>query len=195
MASGYGINGGQSRCFPFWQAVAKVMHFPTFVFDVELIVIQCYAETDRPGNCTLMKEDYIECLHHRKARAREQTIRRESNKVRTEGLEEANRQAEIYKSMGPAGVHNVALVERILTKGAMAAEKGAKSKGSKKDPQPNQQQPLVDFEPFSIVDRDGQKYVQVPGNRKSEKEDGTNLQQDRARVDFEVVSPVGSSKP
>ncbi|KAG8847453.1 hypothetical protein FRB91_011740 [Serendipita sp. 411] len=179
MASGYGINGGQSRCFPFWQAVAK-----------------CYAETDRPGNCTLMKEDYIECLHHRKARAREQTIRREFNKVRTEGLEEANRQAEIYKSMGPAGVHNVALVERILAKGAMAAEKGAKSKGSnKKDPQPNQQQPLVDFEPFSIVDRDGQKYVQVPGNRKSEKEDGPNLQQDRARVDFEVVSPVGSSKP
>ncbi|CAG7849823.1 SubName: Full=Uncharacterized protein {ECO:0000313/EMBL:CCA73179.1} [Serendipita indica DSM 11827] len=113
MSSGYGINGGQSRCFPFWQAVVK-----------------CYAETDRPGKCTLFKEDYNECLHHRKARAREQAIRREFQKLQAEGVAEMKRQAEINKSLGAAGALNVSLLERTVAKASTVGGKSGVPKES-----------------------------------------------------------------
>ncbi|AEO56297.1 hypothetical protein MYCTH_2301055 [Thermothelomyces thermophilus ATCC 42464] len=59
MASGYGLNGGPSRCFPFWQEL-----------------LSCYvingAEEDGAGKrkCVPAMEDYYECLHHRKEAAR-----------------------------------------------------------------------------------------------------------------------------
>ncbi|KAI8586799.1 hypothetical protein BDZ88DRAFT_399429 [Geranomyces variabilis] len=50
MSSGFGLNGGRGRCFPFWQDFAK-----------------CYVQTDAPKeDCRLQFEDYQECLYHRK---------------------------------------------------------------------------------------------------------------------------------
>ncbi|KAK4110624.1 hypothetical protein N656DRAFT_790886 [Canariomyces notabilis] len=59
MASGYGLNGGPSRCFPFWQEL-----------------LSCYvvngSDDDESGKkkCVPAMEDYYECLHHRKEAAR-----------------------------------------------------------------------------------------------------------------------------
>merc|ERR1712063_232292 len=59
MASGYGLAGGPSRCFPFWQEV-----------------LACYttntnAEDDSgKAKCAPVLEDYYECLHHKKEAAR-----------------------------------------------------------------------------------------------------------------------------
>ncbi|TPX56521.1 hypothetical protein PhCBS80983_g04475 [Powellomyces hirtus] len=50
MSSGFGMNGGRGRCFPFWQEFTK-----------------CYVQTDAPKQeCKLQFEDYQECLYHRK---------------------------------------------------------------------------------------------------------------------------------
>ncbi|KAI9295999.1 hypothetical protein K502DRAFT_290251 [Neoconidiobolus thromboides FSU 785] len=49
MSSGFGLNGGISRCFPMWQEVHK-----------------CYAVSDDPKSCKLQLDDYFECLHHNK---------------------------------------------------------------------------------------------------------------------------------
>ncbi|WFD34140.1 hypothetical protein MCUN1_000976 [Malassezia cuniculi] len=49
MSSGYGINGGPSRCFEFWQDFRK-----------------CYLNAESPAECKLAKDDYFECLHHTK---------------------------------------------------------------------------------------------------------------------------------
>ncbi|KAF2686003.1 hypothetical protein K458DRAFT_416364 [Lentithecium fluviatile CBS 122367] len=59
MASGYGLAGGPSRCFPFWQEV-----------------LACYVTNtnseDDSGKvkCQPVLEDYYECLHHKKEAAR-----------------------------------------------------------------------------------------------------------------------------
>ncbi|KAK8199304.1 hypothetical protein HDK77DRAFT_503764 [Phyllosticta capitalensis] len=69
MASGYGLNGGPSRCFPFWQEV-----------------LACYVLSASPENpegkakCQLPLEDYYECLHHKKeyiAKAKLQAVMRQ----------------------------------------------------------------------------------------------------------------------
>ncbi|KAK2623865.1 hypothetical protein QTJ16_002193 [Diplocarpon rosae] len=55
MSSGFGLNGGVSRCFPFWQEV-----------------LACYVvnttNDDDSGKkiCGPVLEDYYECLHHKK---------------------------------------------------------------------------------------------------------------------------------
>ncbi|KAK5940365.1 hypothetical protein PMZ80_007785 [Knufia obscura] len=69
MASGYGIHGGTSRCFPYWQEY-----------------MACYVMTkDDPvarekGPCLPRLEDYYECLHHKKeyarARAMQEALRK-----------------------------------------------------------------------------------------------------------------------
>ncbi|KAK1921400.1 hypothetical protein DB88DRAFT_500629 [Papiliotrema laurentii] len=58
MASGYGLNGGRSRCFEHWQEFQK-----------------CYARAETKGECTLQKEDYLECLHRTKEIARAKEIK------------------------------------------------------------------------------------------------------------------------
>lgn len=52
MSSGYGIRGGIGRCYPFFADYRE-----------------CVAEKENTatGNvCKLIREDYFECLHHRK---------------------------------------------------------------------------------------------------------------------------------
>ncbi|KAK4988419.1 hypothetical protein LTR50_003933 [Elasticomyces elasticus] len=59
MSSGYGLSGGPSRCFPFWQEL------------LACYVINTNSE-DESGKkkCAAPLEDYYECLHHRKEAAR-----------------------------------------------------------------------------------------------------------------------------
>ncbi|EAA31476.1 hypothetical protein GE21DRAFT_7791 [Neurospora crassa] len=79
MSSGYGMNGGPSRCFPFWQEV-----------------LACYVvnsnEEDASGRkkCSPMLEDYYECLHHKKEAARVQALQAAYRKAEAEGGYKAN---------------------------------------------------------------------------------------------------------
>ncbi|EME48568.1 hypothetical protein DOTSEDRAFT_84159 [Dothistroma septosporum NZE10] len=55
MSSGYGLTGGPSRCFPFWQEV------------LACYVVNTNGEDDSGKvKCQPVLEDYYECLHHRK---------------------------------------------------------------------------------------------------------------------------------
>ncbi|CCU80147.1 hypothetical protein similar to NADHubiquinone oxidoreductase [Blumeria hordei DH14] len=72
MASGYGLTGGVSRCFPFWQEV------------LACYVVNTTEENDSgKKKCAPVLEDYYECLHHRK----------EINRVRK--LQKAYRESEV----------------------------------------------------------------------------------------------------
>ncbi|KAF2136148.1 uncharacterized protein K452DRAFT_292649 [Aplosporella prunicola CBS 121167] len=59
MSSGYGLNGGPSRCFSFWQEV-----------------LACYVTNSSEDNtagkakCLGPLDDYYECLHHKKEYAK-----------------------------------------------------------------------------------------------------------------------------
>ena len=54
MASGFGVKGNKGRCYDFWMGFSK-----------------CMSDADHPAACAALREDYLECLHHRKeARAR-----------------------------------------------------------------------------------------------------------------------------
>jgi len=82
MASGYGLGGGRSRCFPFWQEFNK-----------------CYAMADKPEECVLQRDDYLECLHHTKEIARAQRIAEQQKLLvarRVEVEREAERQARTH---------------------------------------------------------------------------------------------------
>ena len=57
MASGLGVFGGRGRCHPFWTDFSE-----------------CMSKADVPSDCKEMREDYFECLHHRKEFARMNTI-------------------------------------------------------------------------------------------------------------------------
>ncbi|KAI9852377.1 MAG: hypothetical protein M1838_000899 [Thelocarpon superellum] len=55
MASGYGLNGGVSRCFPFWQEL------------LACYVVNTTSDDDSgKTKCHPALEDYYECLHHKK---------------------------------------------------------------------------------------------------------------------------------
>ncbi|KUI56780.1 NADH dehydrogenase [ubiquinone] iron-sulfur protein 5-B [Cytospora mali] len=59
MASGYGLNGGPSRCFPFWQEL------------LACYVVNTNSEDDsNKKKCVPVLEDYYECMHHKKEAAR-----------------------------------------------------------------------------------------------------------------------------
>ncbi|CAN6468529.1 unnamed protein product [Victoria cruziana] len=49
MASGWGINGNKGRCFDFWTDFSE-----------------CMSRCREPKDCALLREDYLECLHHGK---------------------------------------------------------------------------------------------------------------------------------
>ncbi|KAM0925217.1 hypothetical protein ACQ4PT_004328 [Festuca glaucescens] len=49
MASGWGINGNKGRCYDFW-----------------LDFSSCMSRCRQPSDCVLLREDYLECLHHSK---------------------------------------------------------------------------------------------------------------------------------
>jgi NADH dehydrogenase (ubiquinone) Fe-S protein 5 len=49
MASGWGITGNKGRCYDFWVDFSE-----------------CMSRCREPKDCTLLREDYLECLHHSK---------------------------------------------------------------------------------------------------------------------------------
>ncbi|KAI5780347.1 hypothetical protein DFH27DRAFT_341077 [Peziza echinospora] len=55
MASGYGLNGGVSRCFPFWQDLLSCY-----------VVNTAGGDSNEKWKCIPQRDDYLECLHHRK---------------------------------------------------------------------------------------------------------------------------------
>ncbi|GAB7344982.1 hypothetical protein MBLNU457_3407t1 [Dothideomycetes sp. NU457] len=59
MSSGYGLSGGPSRCFPFWQEVLACY-----------VVNTTNEDTSGRTKCMPVLEDYYECLHHKKEAAR-----------------------------------------------------------------------------------------------------------------------------
>ncbi|KAG6518973.1 hypothetical protein ZIOFF_022459 [Zingiber officinale] len=49
MASGWGISGNKGRCYDFWNEFSE-----------------CMSRCREPKECTFLREDYFECLHHAK---------------------------------------------------------------------------------------------------------------------------------
>ena len=71
MASGFGVSGTQGRCYPFWMDYA-----------------QCMQQEAQPSACGRLREDYFECLHHRKeARPRRGEEHSEAAAVQADGQE------------------------------------------------------------------------------------------------------------
>ncbi|MCJ1468575.1 hypothetical protein MMC07_007204 [Pseudocyphellaria aurata] len=63
MASGFGLTGGPSRCFPFWQELLACYVVNTNTDDVS-----------GAKKCLPALEDYYECLHHKKELARTKAL-------------------------------------------------------------------------------------------------------------------------
>ncbi|KAK4251051.1 hypothetical protein C7999DRAFT_11181 [Corynascus novoguineensis] len=89
MASGYGLNGGPSRCFPFWQEL-----------------LSCYVinggEEDDSGKkkCVPAMEDYYECLHHRKEAARVKALQAAYRQSEAKKLQENPPRAGQIRNLG-----------------------------------------------------------------------------------------------
>ena len=64
MASGFGIKGGPGRCSPLWMGFSE-----------------CMATAEEPRACKDLRDDYLECLHHRKEIARLNAVYREQKKA------------------------------------------------------------------------------------------------------------------
>jgi len=89
MASGYGLNGGVSRCYPFWQDL-----------------LACYVvnsdgeDANHSKACAGPLEDYYECLHHKKEAARTQLMQAAYRKAEATHPRETAPRAEQIRSLG-----------------------------------------------------------------------------------------------
>ncbi|KAK9893932.1 hypothetical protein P389DRAFT_110525 [Cystobasidium minutum MCA 4210] len=92
MASGFSYSGGRSRCHPFWAEFAK-----------------CYANADKPEDCTLQRDDYMECLHHTKEIKRAQTIKSHYLESERKRLAQKKQEAE-EKAAVPGGIMGLNLI-------------------------------------------------------------------------------------
>ncbi|KAJ7488988.1 hypothetical protein FB451DRAFT_1080424 [Mycena latifolia] len=69
--SGYSYTGGPSRCSAYWQEFTK-----------------CYASVDQPQQCALPRDDYMECLHRTKEKARNAMIQAEHVRRQEQALKD-----------------------------------------------------------------------------------------------------------
>lgn len=76
MASGLGVYGGRGRCHAFWVDFSE-----------------CMAKAEVPSECQLMREDYFECLHHRKEFTRMNTIALEKKRQAAAASNDSNSEA------------------------------------------------------------------------------------------------------
>ncbi|KAL1613571.1 putative nadh:ubiquinone oxidoreductase subunit [Diplodia seriata] len=91
MASGFGLNGGPSRCFPFWQEV-----------------LACYVTNSSAENkngksqCLAPLDDYYECLHHKKEHAKTFAMQSALRRAETESGRDRDgeRKPEDVKTLG-----------------------------------------------------------------------------------------------
>ncbi|CAF2060107.1 hypothetical protein HID58_071702 [Brassica napus] len=66
MASGWGITGNKGGCYDFWMDFSE-----------------CMSHCREPKDCSLLREDYLECLHHSKEFQRRNRIyKEEQRKIR-----------------------------------------------------------------------------------------------------------------
>ncbi|PLB46817.1 NADH-ubiquinone oxidoreductase kd subunit [Aspergillus steynii IBT 23096] len=91
MASGFGLNGGPSRCFNFWQEV-----------------LGCYVVNAGEGEagkkkCLPALEDYHECLHHKKEAIRTIRLQEAYQKAEASNPRENAPKAEEIRSLGLLG--------------------------------------------------------------------------------------------
>uniref|UniRef100_UPI001CB8AE91 NADH dehydrogenase [ubiquinone] iron-sulfur protein 5-B-like n=1 Tax=Erigeron canadensis TaxID=72917 RepID=UPI001CB8AE91 len=63
MASGWGITGNKGRCYDFWMDFSE-----------------CMSRCREPKDCSLLREDYLECLHHSKEFQRRNRIYKEEQR-------------------------------------------------------------------------------------------------------------------
>ncbi|PIA61369.1 hypothetical protein AQUCO_00300724v1, partial [Aquilegia coerulea] len=63
MASGWGITGNKGRCYDFW-----------------IDFSDCMSRCREPKDCVLLREDYLECLHHAKEYQRRNRIYKEEQR-------------------------------------------------------------------------------------------------------------------
>ncbi|GMH08022.1 hypothetical protein Nepgr_009862 [Nepenthes gracilis] len=63
MASGWGITGNKGRCYDFW-----------------IDFSECMSGCREPKDCALLREDYLECLHHSKEFQRRNRIYKEEQR-------------------------------------------------------------------------------------------------------------------
>ncbi|PSS16875.1 hypothetical protein M430DRAFT_141347 [Amorphotheca resinae ATCC 22711] len=89
MSSGYGLNGGPSRCFPFWQEV------------LACYVVNTTSEDDSgKRKCSPMLEDYYECLHHKKEATRVRTLQQAYRKAEAANLRDDAPKAGAIRNLG-----------------------------------------------------------------------------------------------
>jgi NADH dehydrogenase (ubiquinone) Fe-S protein 5 len=81
MVHGYGKNGGRGRCFIFWQDLLTCVQHANA------------ANIDHMKECEPQREDYIECLHHKKLYDRISVIKREKERLIKEGLMDPSKQS------------------------------------------------------------------------------------------------------
>ncbi|KAI1414244.1 hypothetical protein F5Y13DRAFT_159073 [Hypoxylon sp. FL1857] len=92
MASGYGLHGGPSRCFPFWQEV------------LACYVVNTSAEDDSgKKKCASTLEDYYECLHHKKEAARVRALQAAYRKAEASSARENAPSAGQIRNLGLLG--------------------------------------------------------------------------------------------
>jgi NADH dehydrogenase (ubiquinone) Fe-S protein 5 len=63
MASGFGVSGNTGRCYPVWMDFSE-----------------CMSQTDDPVKCRALRDDYLECLHHRREYTRLNRITKETER-------------------------------------------------------------------------------------------------------------------
>mmetsp|Transcript_41327 Transcript_41327/g.101828 ORF Transcript_41327/g.101828 Transcript_41327/m.101828 type:complete len:182 (-) Transcript_41327:46-591(-) len=93
MASGFGAKGQEGRCYPLWTNFSA-----------------CMSTADDPMECRNLREDYFECLHHKKEYTRISTINKEANKQMNEAYD-AER-AEMWRIAFLTGEARKAAVEQ-----------------------------------------------------------------------------------
>lgn len=69
--SGFGVRGGVSRCYPFWAEFRECL--------------QTEEKADI-STCTPIRDDYLECLHHKKEHAHVKAINEKVAQDRANGV-------------------------------------------------------------------------------------------------------------
>ncbi|KAG6521868.1 hypothetical protein ZIOFF_019001 [Zingiber officinale] len=77
MASGWGISGNKGRCYDFWNEFSE-----------------CMSRCREPKECTFLREDYFECLHHAKEFKRRNRIYKEEQRQIRAAARKAKEEAE-----------------------------------------------------------------------------------------------------
>ncbi|XP_020101742.1 NADH dehydrogenase [ubiquinone] iron-sulfur protein 5-B [Ananas comosus] len=76
MASGWGITGNKGRCYDFWTDFSE-----------------CMSRCREPKDCSLLRDDYLECLHHSKEFQRRNRIYKEEQRQKRAAERKAKEEA------------------------------------------------------------------------------------------------------